>query len=86
VTLRLQPIWLLLAGLHLYVGARLLPHLGLAGQLVGAAMLLVCFWLLPKGWHSREDGPLWGVLLPWIALGFFSWLVVLTVARDLAPP
>ena len=75
---------LLLAALHVYIAARLLPGLGLIAQLAGGAMLIACFWLLPKGWHAREDGPQWKVLVPWIAMGFFSWLLVLTLARDAA--
>ena len=74
---------LLLAALHVYIGARLLPGLDLAAQAAGGALLLACFWLMPKGWHSREDGPPWKVLLPWIAMGFFSWIFVLTLGRDL---
>jgi uncharacterized protein len=30
----------------------------------------------------RQDRAPWAILAPWIALGFFSWLLVLTVARD----
>ena len=83
MSLRLRPFVLLLAALHLYVGLRLLPGLGLVAQLAGAVMLLASFALLPKGWRAREDGPQWQVLLPWIAMGFFSWLLVLTFGRDL---
>ncbi|MEO7741343.1 MAG: metallophosphoesterase [Usitatibacter sp.] len=83
MTLRLTPIALLVALLHVYIGARLLPGLDLAGQLAGGALLVGCFWLLPKGWHARDDARPWKVLVPWIATGFFSWLLVLTLLREL---
>ena len=69
--------------LHVYIGVRLLPPLGLAATAAGAVVLAGLFWLLPKGFHIREDRP-WLVLLRWVALGFFSWLLVLTLARDVS--
>ncbi len=81
--LRISRLVILLALLHLAIGARLLPGLALAGQLAGGAMLLASFWLMPKGWHAREDARPWKVLVPWIAMGFFSWLLVLTLLREL---
>jgi predicted MPP superfamily phosphohydrolase len=78
----LNPFALLLALLHVYVGLRLLAPFGLAAQVAGATILLVCLWLLPKGFRMREAlGPI-ATLVPWIAMGFFSWLLVLTLARD----
>ena len=71
-----------LAMLHLYIGARLLLPFGPLAIAFGAAALAACFWFLPKGWESRKQGGRWAVLLPWITMGFFSWLLVLTVLRD----
>jgi len=78
-----MPVALLLLGLlHAYVGLRLLAPLGPALQALGIAVLALCFALMPKGWRSREEGSPWAVLAPWVAMGFFSWLFVLTLARD----
>ena len=76
-------IFLTLGLLHLYIGMRLLAPFGLAAQLAGAAFLFGLLWLLPKGFRTRKRKGEWAVLLPWLAMGFFSWLLVLTVARDL---
>ena len=74
----------ILALLHLYIGLRLLAPFELPARLAGAAALLGCLALLPKGFHlAREAGPR-EVLLRWVTMGFFSWLLVLTVARDAA--
>ena len=78
----LTPVALLLGLLHAYIGMRLLLPFDLSVRLAGAALLTACFWLLPKGWESRKQGGRWAVLLPWITMGFFSWLLVLTVLRD----
>jgi hypothetical protein len=80
-----SPVVLVLALLHVYVGVRLLLPFGIVTQLVGGALLAVCLWLLPKGFWIREDLRPWTVLLRWLAAGFFSWLLVLTVARDVSP-
>jgi len=77
-----SPIFLLLALLHGYIGLRLLAPFGTATQAVGAAVLAICLWLLPKGWHAREGRGAWAVLAPWVAMGFLSWLLVLTLARE----
>ncbi len=79
----LHPVFLMLAFLHVYIGMRLLMPLGPVAQAFGAAVLVACFWLLPKGWHVAQARAQWQVLLPWITMGFFSWLLVLTVLRDL---
>jgi uncharacterized protein len=71
----------LVAVLLLYIGLRLLAPLELALQLPGAVGLLALYAYLPKGWSVRGRSR-WSLLLPWIALGFFSWLLVLTLARD----
>jgi len=73
-----------LALLHVYVGARLLLPFGTVAQLAGAALLVVCLWLLPKGFRIRDDRGPWAVMLPWLTTGFFSWLLVLTVLRDVS--
>jgi predicted MPP superfamily phosphohydrolase len=73
---------ILLALLHAYVGTRLLAPFGAAVQLAGVAVLAASLWLLPKGWQARKVLRPWTVLLQWLAMGFFSWLLVLTLARD----
>lgn len=81
-SIRLNPFAVLLALLHAYIGFRLLAPFGALGQTAGAILLATCLWLLPKGFRMRETlGPI-ATLVPWIAMGFFSWLLVLTVARD----
>jgi predicted MPP superfamily phosphohydrolase len=78
----MHPLLVLLALLHFYIGARLLPPLGPAAAIAGALVLIACFVLLPKGFRSREHGHPLLVLAPWVAMGFFSWLLVLTLARE----
>jgi predicted MPP superfamily phosphohydrolase len=70
--------------LHIYVGVRLLPALDLASAIAGLAVLGVCFWLMPKGYHVGDERRPRMILARWISVGFFSWLLVLTLARDLA--
>ena len=53
-------------------------------QLVGGAVLAVCFWFLPKGFRIRDDRGPWAVMLPWLTMGFFSYLLVLTIVRDVS--
>ncbi|HYS50824.1 MAG TPA: metallophosphoesterase, partial [Burkholderiales bacterium] len=79
-----RPVVVLLALLHIYIGLRLLLPFDAVIQLVGGALLAVCFWLLPKGFRIRDDRGAWGVMLPWLTMGFFSWLLVLTVFRDVS--
>ena len=69
--------------LHVYIGVRLLPPLGVTATLAGSAALAALFWLLPKGFHIRGERG-WLVLTRWLALGFFSWLLVLTLGRDVS--
>ncbi len=78
------PVALLLALLHAYAGLRLLAPFGTPAQIAGVAVLTASLWFLPKGWHVREGRGPWAILLPWVTMGFFSWLLVLTLARDVA--
>jgi predicted MPP superfamily phosphohydrolase len=80
--LSLNPLLAVLVLLHVYIGTRLLLPFGLAVQLAGAALLGLCFWLLPKGFRAPEGRTVWSALLPWLTMGFFSWLLVLTLGRD----
>ena len=73
----------ILAALHSYIGVRLLAPFPVAVQLAGVAVLAGVFWLLPKGFRFRSEQP-WRIWAPWLMTGFFSWLLVLTFARDLA--
>jgi predicted MPP superfamily phosphohydrolase len=77
-----SPMFVMLALLHAYIGVRLLAPFGAVTQVLGAALLAVSLWLLPNGFRVREDRKLWAVLLPSLAAGFFSWLLVLTLVRD----
>ena len=81
----------LMAVLHLYIGWRLLPDLGLNGTGWAACVvfLIVSTWMIPLGLAARflirsislADRVTWfGALL----LGLFSSLLVLTVLRDIA--
>jgi predicted MPP superfamily phosphohydrolase len=79
---RFSLVGALVALILAYVGLRLLWPLPAWAQFTGAALLAGFFGLVPKGWRVREVGPRWSVLAPWIAMGFFSWLVVLTLLRD----
>jgi uncharacterized protein len=72
---------ILLAALHAYIAVRLLPALPVALQAAGLVMVAASFWLIPKGWHIESTTP-GRILARWIAMGFFSWLLVLTLLRD----
>ena len=78
-----NPTVVVLALLHAYIGVRLLAPFDALTQVLGAAMLGVCFWLLPKGFGNRKTRSPRAVLLQWLTAGFFSSLLVLTVLRDL---
>lgn len=86
MTLRrlLSPLVLILLLLHVYIGVRLLLPFGVIVQAAGAAALALSLWLLPKGFRAPEGNSLWSALLPWLTVGFFSWLLVLTMARDVS--
>ena len=75
-------IAVILAVLHAYVGLRLLAPFGPAAQAAGTAVLAASLWLLPKGFRMRRGPGPRELLLRWAAAGFFSWLLVLTFARD----
>src|SRR4051812_28349353 len=79
----LRPMRLLLVLLHLYIAARLLPPLEPWIQALGGAMVAASLWLIPKGWWVPRASAR-KVMARWIAMGFFSWLFVLTVLRDVA--
>ena len=78
------PVVLLLALLHVYIGVRLLLPFDAVTQIAGASLLALCFWLLPKGFRIRDDRGPWAVMLPWLTMGFFSYLLVLTIVRDVS--
>ena len=79
-----RPLDAILLVLFAYIGVRLLAPLPAPGQWAGAAGLAALFLVLPRTWWIRNEARLWRVMLPWIATGFFSWLLVLTVARDVS--
>lgn len=79
-----NPFLLLVAALHLYIGVRLLPAVGTWAAIAAGIVLVASLAWLPKGWHVQEGRSKWSVWLPWTVLGFFSWLLVLTVARDVS--
>jgi|SRR6185312_5358191 len=66
-----------------YVGVRVLSPFSLPVAVVGALALGACFLLLPRGWRLRRENGLM-VMVNWLTLGFISWLLVLTLARDIA--
>lgn len=79
----LNPFALVLALLHAYIGVRLLGPFDAPVQAAGAAALAAIFLSLPKGFAARKGRGAWQVWLPWLMTGVFSWLLVLTVLRDL---
>jgi predicted MPP superfamily phosphohydrolase len=77
-------IAVILALLHTYIGVRLLAPFGATVQAAGILALAVSFVLVPKGFRlPRGLGPR-QLLVRWLSMGFFSWLLVLTVVRDLS--
>ena len=79
----------LLVLLHLYIGLRLMPDLGLglSGMLAGSALLVLSTVLVPVGLLSSSlRRRRWSEQLTWmglLAMGLFSSLIVLTFLRDL---
>lgn len=78
----------LLALLHLYIGMRLLPDSGAAGYALAGAIgaLFASTLLVPAGMAAaRLKRWRFGAQIAWaglLAMGFFSSLLVLTLARD----
>src|SRR5258708_14570705 len=79
-----NPVVLLLALLHVYIGVRLLLPFGAVTQVVGALLLALCFVVLPKGFRIQDDRGAWAGMLPLLTIGFFSYLLVLTLVRDVS--
>ena len=79
-----MPLIAILAALHAYIGVSLLGPFGPYAQAAGGVFLVALFLLMPRSWWVRADRPPWRVMLPWVATGFFSWLLVLTFLRDVA--
>ncbi len=79
----------LLILLHVYIGARLMPDMGLGwgGMLAGIALLALSTVLVPLGLLSSSlRRRRWPERLAWLgllAMGLFSSLVVLTFLRDI---
>ncbi|QOL49151.1 metallophosphoesterase [Massilia litorea] len=79
----------LLALLHVYIGLRLMPDLGLglAGMLAGTVFLVLSTVLVPVGLLSSSlRRRRWSEQLAWmglLAMGLFSSLLVSTFVRDL---
>src|SRR5687768_8646263 len=80
-----------LAGLHVYIGVRLLPDLpiGVTGRVIGALLLAASCALVPVGTMARsmQSQSPWSerlVLAALISMGLFSSLFVFTLLRDLA--
>jgi len=80
----------LIALLHLYIGARLLPDMPLdkGWQIAGALWLLASTILVPLGLLARGiKNPALADRLAWaglMAMGFFSSLLIFTLLRDAA--
>ena len=79
---RPNPFLVLVLLLHAYIGMRLLAPMPPVVQAFGVVVLAACFTFVPKGWQVPETGHAWKDLVPWTAMGFFSWLFVLTLLRD----
>src|ERR1700730_7110719 len=77
-------MFVVLAFLHAYIGLRLLVPFGAVIQVLGAGLLVMCLWLLPTSFRTRGDRGAWSVLLPFLTIGFFSWLLVLTLVREVS--
>ncbi|WP_422647963.1 Ser/threonine protein phosphatase [Cupriavidus sp. H18C1] len=79
---------LIVALLHVYIGARLLPALPwpLAAKALAALWLAVSTVSMPTALLARRFEPPWGDRLSWLgmlAMGLFSTLLILTVLREL---
>jgi predicted MPP superfamily phosphohydrolase len=82
-------VFALLILLHVYIGARLMPDigLGLGGMLAGAVLLALSTVLVPVGLLSSSlRRRRWSEQLAWsglLAMGLFSSLLVITFLRDI---
>ena len=79
---------LIVALLHLYIGARLLPALPwpLALKALAGLWLAISTVSMPAALLARRFEPPWGDRLSWLgmlAMGLFSTLLILTVLREL---
>ncbi|MCG5262382.1 metallophosphoesterase [Cupriavidus gilardii] len=79
---------LIVALLHLYIGARLLPALPwpMALKTLAALWLAISTVSMPAALLARRFEPPWGDRLSWLgmlAMGLFSTLLILTVLREL---
>lgn len=79
---------LIVALLHLYIGARLLPALPwpMALKALAALWLAISTVSMPAALLARRFEPPWGDRLSWLgmlAMGLFSTLLILTVLREL---
>ncbi len=79
---------MIVAALHVYIGVRLLPPLPgpLVVHTVGVLWLMASSLLIPSALMARRLSTGWADRLSWIgmlAMGFFSSLLILTVARDI---
>ncbi|KAI3591950.1 putative phosphoesterase [Cupriavidus sp. U2] len=78
----------IVAALHAYIGARLLPALPLpaAVHMLAVLWLIASTLLIPAALMARRLAGDWADRLSWfgmLAMGFFSSLLVLTFARDI---
>lgn len=82
-------VFALLILLHVYIGARLMPDmgLGLGGMLAGVVLLALSTVLVPVGLLSSSlRRRRWSERLAWfglLAMGLFSSLIVMTFFRDI---
>jgi predicted MPP superfamily phosphohydrolase len=83
-------VTLILAGLHAYIGWRLLPELpiGMSGRIVGIGLLVTSTLLIPLGMLARFLTPRQTLAdrLTWagsLVMGLFSSVLVLTASRDI---
>ena len=82
-------VFTLLILLHVYIGARLMPDmgLGLGGMLAGVVLLALSTVLVPVGLLSSSlRRRRWSERLAWfglLAMGLFSSLIVMTFFRDI---